>query len=122
MTCVGDLGVLSICKEKCVVNQQLHTFQCNEEMNNVFLMFALSFQTKFMYKAASITTVPYMNKTICNSIPVINPPLYLQTKFARTVEKTESLKAKYQQSLQELEDLYGGLSQKGFRGELVTKQ
>jgi len=121
MTCVGDLGVISICKEDCVVNQQLHTFQCRKGMNNVFLMFALSFQTKFMYKSASITTVPYMNKTICNSIPLINPSFNLQTKFAQIVDKTEAIKAQYQQSLHELEDLYGGLSQRGFRGELRTK-
>jgi type I restriction enzyme, S subunit len=37
------------------------------------------------------------------------------------VEKTETLKTQYQQSLQELENLYGSLSQKAFRGELTLK-
>jgi len=118
MTCVGDLGVLSVCKEDCVVNQQLHAFICKQEINNLFLMYSLSFQTKFMYKKATATTVPYMNKTTCNSIPVIKPPIELQTQFAHIVEKTEALKNQYQQSLQELENLYGSLSQKAFRGEL----
>ena len=49
-------------------------------------------------------------------IPI--PPLELQTKFAQIVEKTEALKTQYQQSLQELENLYGSLSQRAFRGEL----
>ena len=49
-------------------------------------------------------------------IPV--PPIELQTQFAQIVEKTEALKTQYQQSLQELENLYGSLSQKAFRGEL----
>jgi len=71
-----------------------------------------------MYKMASTTTVPYMNKTICNSIPVILPDINLQTRFANIVEKTESLKAQYQSSLAELENLYGSLSQKAFKGEL----
>jgi type I restriction enzyme S subunit len=118
MTCVGDLGVISINKIDCIVNQQLHTFQCKPEMNNIFLMYSLSFQTKFMYKTASTTTVPYMNKTICNSIPVINPPFFLQTQFSQIVEKTEALKAQYQSSLLELESLYGSLSQRAFKGEL----
>lgn len=121
MTCVGDLGIISINKTDCVVNQQLHTFQCKEGMNNIFLMFALSLQKGYMYKTASTTTVPYMNKTICNSIPVFQPPLELQTQFAQIVEKTEALKAQYQQSLQELENLYGSLIQKAFKGELSIK-
>jgi len=43
MTCVGDLGVISVCKENCVVNQQLHAFICKQEINNLFLinMFAI---------------------------------------------------------------------------------
>jgi type I restriction enzyme S subunit len=122
ITCVGDLGVISICKENCVVNQQLHAFICKEEINNLFLMYSLSFQTNFMYKKATSTTVPYMNKTTCNSIPVIVPPIELQTQFAQIVEKTETLKTQYQQSLQELDNLYGSLSQKAFRGELSVNQ
>jgi type I restriction enzyme, S subunit len=46
------------------------------------------------------------------------PPIELQTQFAQIVEKTETLKTQYQQCLQELENLYGSLSQKAFRGEL----
>jgi type I restriction enzyme S subunit len=46
-----------------------------------------------------------MNKTTCNSIPVIiPPPIELQTQFAQIVEKAEALKTQYQQSLQELEN------------------
>lgn len=121
MTCVGDLGVVSICKEDCVVNQQLHAFICKTGLNNLFLMFVLSFQTNFMYKKATSTTVPYMNKTTCNSIPIIIPPIHLQTQFAQIVEKTEALKTQNQQSLQELENLYNTLSQKAFRGDLSRK-
>lgn len=56
------------------------------------------------------------------SLPIIVPPFKLQTQFARIVEKTEALKTLYQQSLQELENLYGSLRQKAFRGELSLKE
>jgi len=49
-------------------------------------------------------------------IPI--PPIKLQIHFAQIVEKTEALKAWYQLSLQELENLYGSLSQRAFRGEI----
>ena len=45
----------------------------------------------------------------------------IQAKFAQIVEKTEALKVQYQQGLQELENLYGSLSQKAFKGELNLK-
>lgn len=118
MTCVGDLGVVSIAGTNMVVNQQLHTFQCKEEMNNVFLMFSLSFQKAYMYKVASKTTVPYMNKTNCNKIPTIKPPINLQNEFALIVDKVVEIKKQYKTSLAELENLYGSLSQRAFKGEL----
>jgi len=118
ITCVGDLGLASICSKEMVVNQQLHTFQMKAGMNNIFFMYSISFQKNFMYRHATKTTVPYMNKTICNSIPMINPPINLQNQFATIVEKAESLKTLYQQNLRELENLYGVLSQKAFKGEL----
>lgn len=49
-------------------------------------------------------------------IPV--PPMDLQNQFAAIVEKIESIKSRYQQSLTDLEDLYGALSQQAFKGEL----
>ena len=52
---------------------------------------------------------------------VIIPPLDLQTQFSQIVKKTEALKAQYKQSLEELENLYGSLSQRAFRGELSLK-
>ncbi len=71
-----------------------------------------------MYNNASTTTVAYMNKTICNSIPIIVPPIVLQEEFARIVSKTVELKVKYQSSMQELENLFASFSQKVFKGEL----
>ncbi|WP_168222672.1 restriction endonuclease subunit S [Leptospira vanthielii] len=46
------------------------------------------------------------------------PPLEFQKQFAAVVEKVEALKEKYLMSLGELENLYGSLSQRAFRGEL----
>ncbi|HMP28626.1 MAG TPA: restriction endonuclease subunit S [Saprospiraceae bacterium] len=62
-------------------------------------------------------TTKSITKTAVKALPIIVPPFELQTKFAQIVEKTEALKTQYQQSLQELENLYGSLSQKAFRGE-----
>jgi type I restriction enzyme S subunit len=55
-------------------------------------------------------------------LPIILPPKELQTQFAQIVSTTEALKTQYQQSLTELENLYGSLSQKAFKGELSLNQ
>jgi type I restriction enzyme S subunit len=49
-------------------------------------------------------------------VPV--PPIKLQNQFAIIAEKIELLKKQYESSLKELENIYGVLSQKAFKGEL----
>ena len=105
-SCVGDLGKISIIDDDVVMNQQLHSFQCNENLNNIFLMFNISFQKNYMYKYASTTTLPYMNKTTCNNLPLILPPKILQDKFAKIVIKIEKIKEIYKKSLTESNDFF----------------
>ena len=57
-----------------------------------------------------------MKKFMTLSIPC--PDIDLQNQFALIVEKVETIKSLYQQSLTDLEALYGTLSQKAFKGEL----
>ncbi|TGN18035.1 restriction endonuclease subunit S [Leptospira idonii] len=59
-----------------------------------------------------------LNLTLIKEIRLPLPPLDLQNQFAAVVEKVEALKETYQKSLVELENLYGSLSQRAFRGEL----
>tara|TARA_B110000503_G_scaffold14987_1_gene20763 strand:+ start:11448 stop:12617 length:1170 start_codon:yes stop_codon:yes gene_type:complete len=119
MTCVGDLGVVSINTNDIVMNQQLHAFICHDELNNVFLMHNLSYQTPYMNKMASSTTVPYMNKTVANNTPTIVPPIVLQNQFAERVQAIESQKKQAQTSLVQSENLFNSLLQRAFKGELV---
>jgi len=60
----------------------------------------------------------HMNTGILDKLEFPYPPIDLQDHFAAIVEKVEGLKARYQQSLTDLESLYGELSQKAFKGEL----
>lgn len=50
------------------------------------------------------------------------PPIDLQNQFATIVEKVKTLKTEYQKSLVELENLFGVLSQKAFKGEIVESE
>jgi type I restriction enzyme S subunit len=118
MTCVGDLGVLSIAGRDIVINQQLHAFLPSSKINNVFLMYALAFQKSYMLQMASNTTVPYMNKTICNSVPLILPEIKLQSKFCETFEKVKNNLKKLKVGDASSRLLFDSLSQKAFSGDL----
>lgn len=118
MTCVGDLGIVSVTNFPSVANQQLHSYQCKTELNNVFTMYCLSLSKSYMYRMASTTTVPYMNKTICNTIPIIIPSITLQNQFADIAQKIEGIKAEQEAQLRDLEELYDSVSQKVFEGDI----
>lgn len=95
----------------------------HSKINNVYLFGALKsdfvkFQIDKVVKGVAQLT---LNLGELKKIKIPIPPLELQTKFAQIVEKTEALKAQYQQSFQEFENLYGSLSQKAFKGELNLK-
>jgi len=118
LCCVGDLGITSIAGEPLVINQQLHAFQCNERIKNVFLMFCLPYQVSYMRGRATSTTLAYMNKSVCNSIPITLPPIDLQETFAERVEMVEQVKASCQESSAGLDDVFASLRHRAFRGEL----
>ena len=114
MSCVGNLGICSIAGKSLIINQQLHSFQCGEKVNNYYLMFYLGCRTDYMNKHASSTTVLYMNKSICNSIPLMLPPIDLQNQFATFVQQVDKLKFEVQKSLDETQILFESLMQKYF--------
>ena len=85
-----------------------------------YLMRSKPFVTE-MHSKSSGANLPRASASVIENFKTYQPPIKLQAQFAQIVEKTESLKTQYQQSLQELENLYGSLSQKAFRGELAKK-
>jgi type I restriction enzyme S subunit len=82
-----------------------------------FMIFRTSLKS-FLEGQAKGVTMKNLNSSILENMEVINPPTYLQKEFANIVEKVEGIKSRYQASLTDLENIYGALSQKAFKGEL----
>ncbi len=89
-----------------------------EITNNYFLEFTMQCWKPTILKNAPEAARANINLEILNKLKIILPPLELQTKFANIVEKVEALKTQCQQSLTELQNMHGVLSQKAFKGEL----
>lgn len=73
---------------------------------------------EFLESKAKGVTMKNLNSTTLGELQILYPPKTIQNQFAEIVNKVEVLKEKYQKSLEELENLYGSLSQRAFRGEL----
>jgi len=68
--------------------------------------------------AGAAGTMPNILKKNLNEVLLPMPLLPLQGRFTAIVGKIESLRSRYQQSLADLEALYGALSQRAFKGAL----
>ncbi len=84
-----------------------------------YLLTSANFK-KILLKKARVggATREALTKQQVENIDMPIPPLPLQNQFAEIVKKNEALKKQFEQSLQELENLYGSLSQRAFKGEL----
>ncbi|MEQ9746188.1 restriction endonuclease subunit S [Pectobacterium actinidiae] len=97
-------------------------FKQGVEINPIFMwkLLTCDSQRKAIQSlaAGAAGSMPNISKTNLKTARLPIPPLTLQNQFATIVEKVESIKSRYQQSLADLEALYGALSQQAFKGEL----
>lgn len=97
-------------------------FKKNAEINPIFiwkLLICDSQRKRIQSLAAGAAgSMPNISKANLKTVLLPIPPWPLQNQFATIVEKVEVIKSFYQQSLADLEALYGVLSQQAFKGEL----
>jgi type I restriction enzyme S subunit len=115
---IESVGRASLTDRTVSFNQQINAIQPNEDINSLFLYSLFKNTKSYIQNQASKGMKKILTKGEFEKILMIKPPIELQNQFATIVEKTESLKAQYQSSLAELENLYGSLSQKAFKEEL----
>jgi len=78
----------------------------------------MQFWKPILLKNAPEAARANINLEILGKLDIVNPPITLQNQFAQIVENIEAQKALAKQSLKECDDLFNGLVQKAFRGEL----
>jgi type I restriction enzyme S subunit len=123
---LGKLAIVPKGAKQGIINQALLKISLdNSVIENVFFVYVFSnenFKRKFYGNVIGTGIPNFPSMDDFKKFNFIYPPLEFQTQFAHIVEKTETLKTQYRQSLQELENLYGCLSQRAFRGELSIKK
>jgi type I restriction enzyme, S subunit len=121
---VGKTGVFNENTEMIIAGYLIRV-RTNEKANPWFLwgyLNSIHGKQTLLGMCKSIVGMANINAQELQGIKILTPPIELQNQFAQIVEKTEALKNQYQQSLQELENLYGSLSQRAFKGELKVRE
>ncbi len=119
ITIAANIGQTSILSFDACFPDSVVGFLTNKKKSMVlYVLFLFKFLQALLESKASQTAQKNINLGILLNLIVPCPPIELQIQFSKIVEKTEALKTQYQQSLRELENLYGSISQKAFRGEL----
>ncbi|NRQ24562.1 restriction endonuclease subunit S [Marinobacterium sp. xm-m-312] len=121
MSCVGELGVTAINKTPIVINQQLHAFLPQDNQSVEFLAYQIGRQTKYMEIVATKTSVPYMNKQSCNSIPITLPTPSEQQKIAAFLTAVDTKIEQLTQKEALLKQYKKGVMQKLFSQEIRFK-
>jgi len=121
MSCVGQFGLVGIAKRDVVINQQLHAFTCPSGMDPYFLATVLQIQQPYMERIATQTTIKYMNKAACESVPVPLPPLPEQRKIAQILGTWDEAIATTEKLITALERRKQGLMQRLLTGQVRKK-
>lgn len=125
LLCVrGTTGLLSIAKEELKganVTRGITPIWFSEEFNTQFAYHLLKSERvqRVIQEKTYGATLKQINLRDVRLINLIKPPIKLQSEFAEIAKSVSDLKNYFQQSLDELKELYRSLSHKAFNGELT---
>ncbi len=114
---VESIGRAALTNRSVTFNQQINAIQPYSDVNPFYLYALFKISRAFVQSHATKGMKKMLTKGDFEAIRMIKPPINLQNRYASIVEKVEWINVHYRQSLVELENLYGALSQKVFKGE-----
>jgi len=111
---IAKTGILTF--EACFPDSVVGVSVFQDKANGIYIHGLFWFFQEILEKNAPAAAQKNINLETLRKLSVPTPPLSLQNHFAKIVEKAETLKTHYEQSLADLETLYTTLSQKAFSG------
>ncbi len=118
---VGRCAVFNGYSEPVYYNDHIMRIEVNNDFNSIFLAYLINSHygkyeiKKYIKTSAGQYTI---NQEGLGKIKLFEIPKPLQDKFAEIVNQIEQTKTIYQNSLTELNNLFGSIAQKAFKGEL----
>ena len=126
MSCVGRFGISALAKCPIVINQQLHAFLPSDAVLPHYLMYHIRVLHEYMQDISTSTTISYLNKTNCNSLPINVPPFDEQHEIVRRLEAlfklADAIEKRVAGATAQAEKLTQAILAKAFRGKLVPTE
>ena len=123
MTCVGTFGLSAIVEQPIVANQQLHAFITNDLIDPRFLAYCIQYNKPYFESKSTSTTIQYLNKENCNSMPLPLCTIEEQQQIVQEIESRLSVCDKIEEaitaSLKQAEALRQSILKKAFEGKLT---
>ena len=115
---IESIGRAALTNRNVAYNQQINAIQPNEDVLPLYLYWLFKLSRKYIQNHATKGMKKILTKGVFEKIKMIKPPKDIQIEFTIIAEKIVSLKTEYNNSLNELENLYSSLSQLAFKGTL----
>lgn len=87
MSCVGRFGFVAVIDKEVITNQQIHGFVIPEQLSSEYVAYVIKSQKDFLDSSATSTTISYLNKSRCESIPFPLPPLAEQQRIVEKIDR-----------------------------------
>ena len=128
VTCIGaTIGKTGLARVRCTTNQQINALTVPTQLvlpQFVYWCFNSPFGQRQIIDNASATTLPILNKSRFEALPIPLPPLAEQTRIVAEVERrlsvVEELAAAVSANLQRVTRLRQSILQKAFTGKLAS--
>lgn len=105
ISCIGNIGKLSIAKEEMATNQQINTFVPNESIiDTEYIYYYLQGNKHLLFAEASATTVPILNKSKLERIEIRYPDLSVQKQIVSKIKECFILLDKSEEKLKQAEE------------------
>lgn len=122
VTCIAgslkSIGTASLVDRKVAFNQQINAIQPFDDVDSFFLYWMFKISKHYIQDKAGKGMKKIINKSAFQNILFPKPRYELQKKFGDIALKIENTKKIYENSLNELKQLFNSTSQKAFKGEL----
>lgn len=118
---VGKMCVVKTSFENSIISTNLIRLRLNKSL--LLPMYFVSLMTYFKERISRLQTgaegaFTHMNTGVLNDIIFPYPPIELQNQFSERIQLIETQKQQAQEALAKSEDLFQGLLQRAFNGEL----
>jgi type I restriction enzyme S subunit len=117
--CIGaTIGKIGKAAVSSAFNQQINAVEWGEGIDDSYGFAVLRFFKPTIIAWGASTTLPILKKSAFERIEIPVPPIDLQGRFSRILSAVNTLEGTSRASLASLDELFGALQSRAFRGEL----